>query len=531
MGEKYLAAAIRLALCISAAVLLAAAESRAASVLSNPGLEADPGGHNQSLLGWQQYNVNVYNETDASVAHGGTNFFKAYQDFTGGVNYSGIYQDYISGPGAVYSADGWAYTATGDALAGQNVAWLEVTFRDAVGNILALYRSTLITTNSIAAGAFPKNHWNNLPVTSQYDTASFQVTNTVTKLVAPTGTIFVRYQIVFQGDANYSGGSVYFDDLNLVQNGGTPYGNMNIVWTDEFDGAAIKTNIWTYDLGNNGWGNNELENYTSRTNNAFVTNGLLHIVAQKEAYGGSSYTSARIKSQGLFACKYGRIEWRAKMPAGVGCWPALWLLGTNISSINWPGCGEIDVMETKGSNPFQMQGSLHSGTSVTAFYNFIEGSSVTNFHTYTLDWTTNAMLFYVDGHLYETQTSWTSSTANAYPFPFNQPFFLIMNLAIGGNYIGNPTISEINAGTVFPSELLVDYVRIYTVTDPFRLALKQTGSNLLLTWPSNIVCRVQGQTNVLSTGLASNWSQVGTTTNQIQITPTSGSAFFRLVTP
>ena len=509
-------------------------EIQAASLLSNAGFESDPGGHNQSLLGWQQYGANNYNETSAASAHGGTNYFKVYQAFNGAVNYTGVYQDYISGPGATYSADGWAYTATADALAGQNLAWIEVTFRDAVGNIISLYRSALITTNTIATGAFPKNIWNNLRVTNQYNPNTYLVTNTTTQLVAPAGTVFVRYQMVFQGDANNSGGSVYWDDLNLAPAGGAPYGNMNIVWTDEFDGTAIKTNIWTYDLGNGcpancGWGNNELEWYTSRTNNAFVANGILHIVARQEATNGYSYTSARMKSQGLFACKYGRLEWRAKTPAGTGFWPALWLLGTNITTINWPGCGEIDVMENNGSTPFTEQGSLHSGSDETAFYNFIDGSSVTNFHTYTLDWTTNALLFYVDGHLYQTQTSWSSSTANAYPFPFNQPFFLLMNLAIGGNYLGNPTTNAINAGSVFPGEVQVDYVRLYNVTDPFRLAIKTTGANLLLTWPSNIVSRVQTQTNLAANG--TNWIQVATTTNQLQVSPTNKSAFYRLVMP
>ena len=238
----------------------------------------------------------------------------------------------------------------------------------------------------------------------------------------------------------------------------------------------------------------------------------------------------RLKSQGLYALKYGRLEWRAKSPAGIGFWPALWLLGTNITSINWPGCGEIDVFENNGSSPLAEQGSLHSGTDSTAFYNFIDGSSVTNFHTYTLDWTTNAILFSVNGHLYQTQTSWGSSTANAYPFPFNQPFFLIMNLAIGGSYLGNPTTNAINAGTIFHGEMQVDYVRIYNLTDPLRLAIKKTGSNLPLTWPSNIVTRVESRTN-LAAGLGTNWIQVTTSTNQLQVSPTGKSGSFRLTSP
>lgn len=505
-------------------------EIEAASLLSNPGFESDPAGQTTTVSGWQTYGSNDYSETGAP-AHSGTNYFKVYQAFNASVNYNGIYQDYISGPGAVYSADGWAYTAATDALAGQNVAWIEISFRDANANILALYRSALITTNAITTGAFPKNLWTDLAVTNQYDPGSYKVTNTTSQLMAPDGTIFVRYQIVFEGDAHNSAGSVYFDDLNLIQTGGAPYGNMNIVWNDEFDGTAIKTNIWTYDTGGGGWGNNELEYYTSRTNNAYVANGLLHIVARAENYGGSSYTSARMKSQGLFSWKYGRIEWRAQLPAGTGFWPALWMLGTNITTIGWPGCGEIDVMENKGSDSTMAQGSIHSGTDATAIYNFTDGGATTNFHTYTLDWTTNAILFYVDGHLYETQTSWGSSTTNAYPFPFNQPFFLIMNMAIGGNYLGNPTTSAINVGTTFPGEVLVDYVRIYTVTDPLRLAIKHIGANLQLTWTTNIVCHLQARTNSLASGLRSTWYPVSPSTSPLQISPFSSAAFYRLASP
>jgi len=510
-------------------ILVVAGRTEGAGLLSNPGFESN-GSPGQPPPGWQAYGANDYLMSNAVVAHSGTNYFKVYQASTGSINYDGIYQDYISGPGAVYTANGWAYTAASDALAGQNAAWIEVTFRDAGANILAIYRSALITTNTIAAGTFPASHWNNLAITNQYDPGSYQLTNTVSQLVAPSGTIFVRYQIVFQGDANKSSGSVYFDDLNLTLAGNAPYGNMNIIWTDEFDGTVINTNLWTYDLGNGGWGNNELEYYTSRTNNAYEADGALHLVAQAEAFGGASYTSARIKSQGLFSWKYGRIEWRAQLPAGTGFWPALWLLGTNISSLGWPGCGEIDVMESNGGNPGMAQGSIHSGSDATAIYNFLDGDSVTNFHTYTLDWTTNTILFYVDGHLYETQSSWSSSTSNPYPFPFNQPFFIIMNMAIGGNYLGQPSTNAINAGSVFPGQVLVDYVRIYNVTDPLRLAIKRTGASVVLSWTTNVVCRLQAQTNLLAWGNG-NWFQVASNTSSLQLSPSATTAFYRLASP
>jgi beta-glucanase (GH16 family) len=510
----------------------AVAPSRAGNLLSNPGFELDPIGQTTTIPGWNPFGGNAYGETSATVAHGGTNYFKVYQAFNNSVNYTGVYQDYISAPGTIYSADGWAYTLSGDKLAGQNVAWIEVTFRDAQANILAIYRSALVNTNAIATGAFHTNTWTHLLITNQYSPISYTITNTSTTLAAPAGTVFLRYQVVFQGDAINSGGSMYFDDCNLVQVSGAPYGNMNIVWSDEFNGNSVNTNIWTYDTGNGGWGNSEQEYYTSRTNNAFVANGLLHIIARKEAMSGSSYTSARLKSEGLYSRTYGRFEWRAQLPQGTGTWPALWLLGNSIDTgTGWPGCGEIDVVENQGFNPNWEQGSLHSGSDETATNFFLPGDSVTNFHTYTLDWTTNAFLFYVDGHLYETQTGWGSSTGNPYPYPFNQPFFLLMNLAIGGQYLGYPTMSAIDSGTVFPCEMDVDYVRIYDFTDPMLLSIKKSGSNIVLSWPSNIVCHLQGQTNLLSTGIGTNWVSIASTTNQLQLAPGTKAAFYRLVSP
>jgi|GEM_PF-741554 len=494
-------------------------------LLSNPGFELDDKFLTASVIGWQKFGNNVLSGADAGMAHSGTNYLQVAQASTGRVNDNGVYQDYISAPGAVYNADGWAYAP--NVLAGQNVAWIEVTFRDATANVLALYRSGLISASSTANnGAFPNKQWNDLLVANQYNPTTGQITNMAAQLVAPPGTFFVRYQIVFQGDGGNSAGSAYFDDLNLTQIGGAPYGNLNIVWSDEFNGNIINSNVWTYDTGSlipsyNG----ELEYYTSNSSNSFVTNGCLHIVARQESMGGSSYTSARLKTQGLFGWQFGRFVWHAKLPAGAGTWPALWMMGTNNSTISWPGCGEIDVMENIGNDPLTVYGSLHSGSDESASYKLIDGSSVTNFHAYTIDWTTNAILFYVDGHLYETQTNW-ASTFGAYPFPFNKPFFLLMNLAIGGSWPGSP-----NTNTIFPSEMLVDYVRIYSATGPFKITMNRTGSNILLAWPSNIVCHLEAQTNSQVAGISTNWFPVTTATNPIPITVGSGSAFYRLASP
>ncbi len=242
-----------------------------------------------------------------------------------------------------------------------------------------------------------------------------------------------------------------------------------LVWADEFDGSSIDTNKWTFDIGNgvNGWGNWERQYYTSRTNNAFVAGGALHIVAQKESYGGFPYTSARLKTQGRFSKTYGRFEFRAKLPRGLGFWPALWMLGTNITSIGWPRCGEIDVLEAKGSWTNTVQGTIHyadlasNHTYQTRIYTFPRpGDSITNFHIYAVEWTSNSIKWIVDGETVHTWNSW-SSAVGPFPAPFDRDFFIIMNLAIGGSYLGYPTDAAIDAGTVFPGEMVVDYVRVY----------------------------------------------------------------------
>jgi beta-glucanase (GH16 family) len=311
----------------------------------------------------------------------------------------------------------------------------------------------------------------------------------------------------------------------------------NIVWSDEFAGNAIDPSTWSFETGNNnGWGNNELEYYTGRSTNAYVSNGLLHIVARQESFGGFNYTSARMKTQSHFVKTYGRFEFRAKLPAGLGYWPALWLLGSNINTVGWPACGEIDVMENKGSALQEVQGTVHYSDASnhhlqeTGYYTFPGNDSVTNFHNYMLDWTTNMVRWYVDNQLYETQTQWSSSTG-PYPAPFNEPFFIIMNLAIGGAYLGNPSSGAINANTVFPGEMLVDYVRVWDLTDPLELSVSRSGTNITLHWPTNIVCHLQTQSN--ASGPLGSWGDVTNATNPYRIPAILGDSavFYRLESP
>jgi beta-glucanase (GH16 family) len=502
----------------------------ASNILTNSGFETT------ALAGWTTFGGNNSSVSGASVAHSGTNYYKVYGQFNGAYNYTGIYQDNPSAPGAAYLADGWTYSLSSDGggIHGQDVVWVEVSFRDASKNTLALYRSVLVSSNNIASlGGL--NTWFDLRITNQcsFTNASAlilspgTIINTVGSLVAPANTAYVRYQVVFAQGPDNANGSMYFDDLTLNQTNGTvipppPVLEWNIVWDDEFNGASINTNIWAFESGNNGgWGNSELEYYTGRTNNAYISNGLLHIVARQESTNGSSYTSARMKTQGLYATPiYGRYEWRAKLPAGVGMWPALWMMGTNISSVGWPSCGEIDVVENNGSNPAFVQGSLHSNAGgPTAIYNFTGGDSVTNFHTYLLDWEANSIQWFVDGNLYETQSSQA---------PFNAPFFFLMNLAVGGQYLGYPTAGQINAGTVFPAEMQVDYLRVYQQTAQLKISLAQLNGQAALTWPTNIVCHLQAQTNSLAGG---NWYDVSNVSNPFTPAPYNGSVFFRLQSP
>jgi beta-glucanase (GH16 family) len=255
----------------------------------------------------------------------------------------------------------------------------------------------------------------------------------------------------------------------LIVGGGSASGSWQLVWSDEFGGTNVDTTKWTFDIGNGsgGWGNNELEYYTSRATNVYVTNGLLHIVARKETYGSCSYTSARLKTLGLFSTLYGRFEFRVKLPPGKGYWPALWLMPLNSVYGGWAASGEVDIMENKGRIPTQVMGTLHFGAPYPGQdqshglpYTFTGGDSVTNFHVYAMEWTTNSYSWYVDNTLYQTQTSWWSS-GGAYPAPFNIPFYIIMNLAVGGQFDVPP-----DGSTVFPGDMQVDYVRAYDWVTP-----------------------------------------------------------------
>jgi len=225
------------------------------------------------------------------------------------------------------------------------------------------------------------------------------------------------------------------------------------IWSDEFNtnGSPDAAN-WGYDMGAGGWGNNESQYYTNRSDNAIVENGVLKIITKKENYLGSSYTSARLLSKGKFSIKYGKIEFRAKLPIGGGTWPALWMLGDNISTVPWPACGEIDIMEHKGNELNKIHGTLHfpgrSGGNPDTTTVTPNTTATTEFHTYAIDWRADAIKFYIDNVLFKTFTNTTS-------LPFNQKFFLIMNCAMGGSFGGAIDPNFVS------STFEVDYVRVF----------------------------------------------------------------------
>jgi beta-glucanase (GH16 family) len=235
-------------------------------------------------------------------------------------------------------------------------------------------------------------------------------------------------------------------------------GFTKLIWSDEFNTEGLPdSSKWGYDIGtgcpnNCGWGNNELEYYTvARSENARVTKGKLVIEARKESFEGADYTSARLVSKNKFAFKYGRVETSAKLPAGIGTWPAIWMLGANIDSVDWPSCGEIDIMEHRGRELDKIFGTLHypgrSGDNANGNTIMIKNAT-TEFHKYAMEWTEKNLKFFVDGKLFH-------EVVNSESIPFNHTFSLILNLAIGGNF----------AGPVDPAfkgaAMEIEYIRVY----------------------------------------------------------------------
>lgn len=229
-----------------------------------------------------------------------------------------------------------------------------------------------------------------------------------------------------------------------------------LIWQENFNGSTLNQNVWNFELGNGcpnicGWGNNEKEVYTN--NNHQIIDGKLIIRAKKE---GQVYTSTRITTKDKKQFQYGRIEARAKLPLGKGLWPAFWMLGSNISQVGWPKCGEIDILEYVGKTPHIAYTSLHTqdshgetiNTKKTNIPKIEEG-----FHLYTIDWTKDKIEFFIDN---KSVYTFQPELKNENTWPYNQPFYFIINLAVGGNF-GGADIDD----KVFPQEFIIDYIKVY----------------------------------------------------------------------
>ena len=270
-------------------------------------------------------------------------------------------------------------------------------------------------------------------------------------------------------------------------------GEWKLVWNDEFEGNSVDRSKWDFDIGNGffdykhhvwipGWGNEELQYYTAEPTNVSVKDSLLTIRAVKESLHGCGYTSARLKTRQrdgtpLFSKLYGRFEFRAKVPWGKGLWPALWMLPQDDRYGGWAASGEIDLMEIVGEKPHEVLNSIHFGSTfpkrslITHVHPLPGGGTVADWHVYAAEWEPGEIRFYVDGVHTSTRDHWWSCSKNKdgvgrepkraadlnpWPAPFDQPFYMVMNVAVGGNFPGAP-----NPATQFPAELVVDYVRVY----------------------------------------------------------------------
>jgi len=246
----------------------------------------------------------------------------------------------------------------------------------------------------------------------------------------------------------------------------------NLVLSEEFDtDGAPNPSVWGYEVGRgpngDGWGNQELQYYTDRSENATIQNGVLLITAREEAFEGAQYTSARLLTKDLFEQQYGRFEARIRLPFGQGIWPAFWMLGADIDENPWPGAGEIDIMEYRGQEPTILIGSVHGpgysgGDAISKEYTLENDRFDTGFHIFGIEWGPDFINYYVDDVLYNqiTPEDVDEETNGEGTWVFNKPFYILMNVAVGGTFVGSP-----NAETQFPQTMLVDYVRVYELDE------------------------------------------------------------------
>jgi beta-glucanase (GH16 family) len=329
------------------------------------------------------------------------------------------------------------------------------------------------------------------------------------------------------------------------------YGELNLVWSDEFNGTSLNTNTWSLaNCGPTYWGSGQIMWYTNDTSHASVSNGFLAIKATAALEGTNVYlASARMISIGFDQCSanlfpesnplsfyLGALEVRARIPVGTGLWPAVWMIPVPVTSGDnnwpgiegyWPGSGEIDLIETAGGNG-EFASNVIDQTGNHYIVNLV--NDVTQWHLYRLNWMTNALQVVVDGVTNGTITSWTPPTGHACPAPFDTPFCLTMNVALGGFYTGNPSPAQCAAS--LPAEMDIDYVRVYEETEPLAISFTQTNGDIVLNWPANIVCHLQTQYSLVNgVGGDSNWVDVIGATTPYVLATTNVRSFYRLASP
>ncbi len=259
-------------------------------------------------------------------------------------------------------------------------------------------------------------------------------------------------------------GTIRNDDTEVMVNPEgyiTPltYPGRELVWNDEFDGDQLDTGCWTREVGGHGWGNNELQYYTDREENAYLADGSLIIEAKEESFDNRDYTSARIITKDNCEYAFGRVDVRAILPEGQGIWPAIWMLGGNFAEVGWPACGEIDIMELVGHEPSRVHGTAHWGPQGQSWshnqgehYDISGKKFSEEFHVFTIIWEPGKIEWFVNDNKFFTLTPATVSEQ----WRFDQEFFFIMNIAVGGNWPGSP-----NSTTQFPQQMIVDYIRVF----------------------------------------------------------------------
>ena len=373
-------------------------------------------------------------------------------------NYSSAFDTTAGNTGNQFRTDNVDIEATTDAGGGYNVAWT------ANGEWLAHNNVTFPTSGAYTFAFRVAAPSAGGVISTDLNAGAIQLGNTAVPATGGWQNWTTVQRTVNVNAGTYNLGTFISSagfNLNWISITGASCGSTppptgwTLAWADEFNGTALDTSKWNIEVNGNGGGNNELQYYTARQENVRVAGGELVIEARREAWLGKQYTSGRITTQNKASWQYGRMEARMKIPTGKGTWPAFWMLGNSISTVGWPASGEIDIMEHVNSEPFT-HGTIHWSNQNNAYANYGGPSGSLDFaqyHVYAVEWDASAIRWYVDGNKFHEVNIANGINGTS---EFHAPYFLLFNLAVGGNWPGSP-----DASTVFPNRMQVDYVRVY----------------------------------------------------------------------